>query len=108
MKAGELRDKVAGSVAWSIAEKAGTMLLQMGVSIIVARHLSPDDYGMMAVLTVFSAVALMLVDSGFSQALIRGAEPSDEDYKSVFGFNMAMAAGAYVLLTAAAPALAAY
>lgn len=108
MKSGELKDKVAGSVAWSIAEKAGSMLLQMGVSIIVARHLSPDDYGMMAVLTVFSAVALMLVDSGFSQALIRGAEPSDEDYKSVFGFNLAMSAGAYVLLTAASPALAAY
>lgn len=108
MKAGELRDKVAGSVAWSIAEKVGSMLLQMGVSIIVARRLAPDDYGMMAILTVFSSVALMLVDSGFSQALIRGREPSDEDCKSVFGFNIAMSAGAYLLLTALSPALAAY
>ena len=106
MKSGELRDTVAGSVAWSVAEKTGTVLLQMVVSIVVARRLLPEDYGVMAILTVFSSVALIIVDSGFSQALIRGAEPSDDDCKSVFGFNMAMSAAAYALLTLLSPLLA--
>ncbi len=104
----ELRDRVAGGVAWSITEKCASMLLQMVVSIIVARLLSPDDYGLMAILTVFTSVAVMLVDSGFSQALIRGNEPSPQEYKAVFLFNMAMAVGAYLLLMLLTPALARY
>ena len=106
MQSGELRDKVAGSVAWSMAEKVGTVLLQLVVSIVVARRLMPDDYGVMAILTVFSAVALIIVDSGFSQALIRDAEPSDNDCKSVFGFNVAMSVAAYAVLTLFSPLLA--
>ena len=106
MQSGELRDKIAGSVAWSMAEKAGTVLLQLVVSIVVARRLAPEDYGVMAILTVFTAVALIVVDSGFSQALIRGAEPSDDDCRAVFGFNMAMSVAAYALLTLFSPLLA--
>ena len=106
MKSKKLSDKVAGSMVWSMAEKTGSILLQLGISIVVARRLAPDDYGVMAILTVFSAVALIIVDSGFSQALIRGPEPSADDYKSVFGFNIVMSAGAYLLLTAVSPLLA--
>ena len=102
----ELKDKVTGGMAWSIAEKVGTVLLQIGIGIVVARRLMPDDYGVMAILTVFSAVALIIVDSGFSQALIRGAEPSDDDCRAVFGFNVAMSVAAYLLLTLLSPALA--
>ena len=101
-----LKDRVAGSVAWSMAEKVGTVLLQLVVSIVVARRLAADDYGVMAILTVFSAVALIIVDSGFSQALIRGPEPSDDDCKAVFGFNVAMSVAAYVVLTLFSPLLA--
>ena len=79
-----LKDKVAGGVAWSIAEKVGSMLLQMVVSIVVARLLVPEDFGVMAILTFFTALALVMVDSGFSQTLIRKESPSSEDYRSVF------------------------
>ena len=103
---GNLRDTVAGSVAWSMAEKAGSVLLQMVISIVVARRLAPEDYGVMAILTVFTAVALIVVDSGFSQALIRGPRPSDDDCKAVFGFNVSMSVAAYLLLTLASPVLA--
>ena len=103
---GNLRDTVAGSMAWSMAEKAGTVLLQIVVSFVVARRLAPEDYGVMAILTVFTAVALILVDSGFSQALIRGPEPSDNDCRAVFGFNMAMSVAAYAVLTLLSPLLA--
>lgn len=106
--AGELKEKVTRGVAWSIGEKVGTMLLQMGVSIVVLRLLMPDDFGVIAILTAFAAFALVVVDSGFSQTLIRQAEPEPSDYKSVFLFNISVSAALYVLLTALAPVAARY
>lgn len=49
-----MRDKVASGVAWSIAEKVGSMLLQMGVSIVILRLLTPEQMGIMAIPVVFS------------------------------------------------------
>lgn len=103
---GELRDKVASGVAWSIAEKVGSMLLQMGVSIVILRMLTPDDLGIMAIPTVFSTLALVMVDSGFSQTLIRKAAPSQSDYKSVFVFQVVFSLLLYALLVGTMPAVA--
>ena len=91
-----MRDKVASGVAWSIAEKVGSMLLQMGVSIVILRLLTPEQMGIMAIPVVFSSLALVMVDSGFSQTLIRKAVPSEEDYKSVFVFNIAVSVLLYL------------
>ena len=99
---GELKDKVARGVAWSMAEKIGTMLLQMAVSLIILRLLTRDILGVMAIPTAVVAVALVLVDSGFSQALIRKAAPSADDYKSVFAFNIGVSLVMYALFTALA------
>lgn len=101
--AGELRDKVASGVAWSIGEKVGSMLLQMGVSIVILRMLVPEDLGVMAIPTVLATLALVMVDSGFSQTLIRKADPTPGDYKSVFVFNVAASLLLYALLVAATP-----
>lgn len=103
-----LIDQVATGVAWSTAEKVCSMLLQMVVSVVVARMLVPEDFGVMAILTFFTAVALVVVDSGFSQTLLRKKEPTNDDYKSVFLFNMAVSAVLYLLLVAASPMLARY
>lgn len=103
-----LIDQVATGVAWSTAEKVCSMLLQMVVSVVVARMLVPEDFGVMAILTFFTAVALVVVDSGFSQTLLRKKEPTNDDYKSVFLFNMAVSAVLYLLLVAASPLLARY
>ena len=103
-----LIDKVAKGVAWSTAEKVCSMLLQMVVSIVVARLLVPEDFGVMAILTFFTAVALVVVDSGFSQTLLRKKNPTDDDYKSVFVFNLAVSAVLYLILVALSPLLARY
>lgn len=103
-----LKEKVAGGVAWSIAEKVGSMLLQMVVSIVVARLLVPEDFGVMAILTFFTSLSLVIVDSGFSQTLIRKEKPTQEDYHSVFAFNIAVALSLYAVLVATAPAVARY
>ena len=103
-----LIDQVAKGVAWSTAEKVCSMLLQMVVSIVVARLLVPEDFGVMAILTFFTAVALVVVDSGFSQTLLRKEAPTNDDYKSVFVFNLAVSALLYLLFVVLSPLLARY
>lgn len=103
---GELEHKVVSGVVWSFAEKFLTMLVQMVVSIIVARRLMPEDFGVMAILTFFTSVALTIVDSGFSQTLIRKKEPSESDYRSVFAFNVVVALMLYFVLWALAAPIA--
>lgn len=106
MYAERLEHKVVSGVVWSFAEKFLTMLVQMVVSIIVARRLMPEDFGVMAILTFFTSVALTIVDSGFSQTLIRKREPSDSDYRSVFLFNVVVALVLYFVLWALAAPIA--
>lgn len=104
----QLRDKVTVGVAWSVAEKLGSMLMQMVVSIVVARLLMPEDFGVLAILTFFTALMAVVVDSGFSQTLIRKTEPTESDYKSVFVFNVVTSLVLYAVMTALSPAIAAY
>ena len=103
-----LIDQVATGVAWSVAEKVCSMLLQMVVSIVVARLLAPEDFGVMAILTFFTAIALVVVDSGFSQILLRKQSPTADEYKSVFTFNMVVSVLLYLLFVAVSPFIAKY
>ena len=102
----KLEHRVVSGVAWSFSEKLLSMVVQMAVSIIVARQLAPTDFGVMAILTFFTSVALTIVDSGFSQTLIRKESPTDGEYRSVLGFNVAMSAILYLVLVALAYPLA--
>ena len=104
----QLRDKVTTGVAWSVAEKLGSMLMQMVVSIVVARLLMPEDFGVMAILTFFTALLVVVVDSGFSQTLIRKTEPTQSDYKSVFVFNISVSLLLYGIMVALSPVAASY
>ena len=104
----KLVHRVATGVAWSTAEKLCSMLLQMGVSIIVARLLVPEDFGVVAILTFFTAVSSTIIDGGFSQTLLRKVSVTNDEYKSVFTFNMAVAVALYALFVAIAPLLARY
>ena len=78
------------------------MVVQMVVSIIVARELMPEDFGVMAIMTFFTSVALAIVDSGFSQTLIRKKSPTDSDYRTVLRFNLLMSIVLYFVLIAVA------
>ena len=97
-----MEHKVAKGVAWSFSEKLLSMVVQMVVSIVVARQLAPADFGVMAIMTFFTSVALAIVDSGFSQTLIRKTNPTDEEYHSVLIFNIVVSLVLYGVLTAAA------
>ncbi len=105
--AGErLEHKVASGVAWSFSEKLLSMVVQMVVSIVVARMVAPADFGVMAIMTFFTSVSLAIVDSGFSQTLIRKSSPTDEEYRSVLTFNVVVAVVLYALLVATSPLVA--
>lgn len=100
--------RVASGVAWNIAEKIGSTLLQAIVSIIVANRIMPDDMGIIAVLTVFVTLSQVVIDSGFSQTLIRKANATAEDFKAVFRFNLIASVALYAILTATTPCVASY
>ena len=104
----QLTNNVTSGVAWSVAEKIGSALLQAVVSIVVANAIMPMDMGIMAVLTVFTTLAQVVVDSGFSQTLIRKAAPTAEEYRAVFRFNILSSLILYALLSIASPAIARY
>lgn len=97
-----LEHSIVRGVAWSFSEKLLTMIIQMVVSIVVARELMPEDFGVMAIMTFFTSIALTIVDSGFSQTLIRKAQPTDEEYRSVLQFNIVTSLILYALFVAAA------
>ena len=99
----ELKDKVARGVAWSMAEKIGSMLLAMAVRLVILRLLTRDILGFMSIPSAVVTVLLVIVDSGFSQSLVRHKGPSQSDYKSVFLFNIAVSAVLYGVLVALAP-----
>lgn len=98
----QLEHSVVRGVAWSFSEKLLTMIIQMVVSIVVARELMPEDFGVMAIMTFFTSIALTIVDSGFSQTLIRKAQPTDEEYRSVLQFNIVTSLILYALFVALA------
>ncbi len=95
----ELKSKVVRGFAWNTAEKVASALFLFYVSIKVVNRVEPDDYGMFAILLAFLAVFNTFVDSGFSQALIRKKDPTQNDFSSVFWFNIGVSVVIYVVLT---------
>lgn len=103
MQHDSLKNKTIKGVGWSAADA----LLGQGVTFIVglvlARLLSPDEYGLIGICLIFTTVLNGIVDSGFSNALIRKKEVTDEDYNTMFTTNMAISIVLYVLLFISAP-----
>lgn len=106
MPAGTLKEKTAKGLFWGGVGNGIMQLLNLLFGIFLARLLSETDYGMVAVLTVFSATAGIFAESGFVTAIVNKKSISDEDYNAVFWFSLAMGLGLYLLLFACAPLIA--
>lgn len=87
---------------WNLLNKVSTQVLYAVTGIILARLLTPDDFGLVGAMLVFQAFANMFIDSGFSSALIQRKHPTQTDYSTVMWFNIAIAAGIYAILYASA------
>lgn len=103
MEQGTLKDKTRKGLAWSSLGNSGQLLIGTFFGIILARLLSPSDYGMMGLLTVFSLLANTIQDSGFRVALANRREVRHEDYNAVFWFNFGVSIVIYFILYSAAP-----
>lgn len=91
---------------WRFAERSGAQIVTFIVSIILARLLSPKDYGTIALVTVFLAIMQVFVDSGLGSALIQKKNADDLDFSSVFIFNFIVCIILYILMFFAAPLIA--
>ena len=101
-----LKDKTIKGVIWSAVDRFSAQGIQFVFSILIARLLVPEDYGVIAMLNIFLAVSQTFIDSGFGTALIRKIDRTETDFSTVFYFNIAVAVFFYLGLFFAAPAIA--
>lgn len=88
---------------WSALQRYSTMLIQFISGIILARLLSPYDYGCIGMLAIFMVLAEAFIDGGFGSALIQKKHPTQEDYSTIFWWNLIMAVFIYTILFCIAP-----
>ena len=104
----ELKKKTVSSLLWRFLERCGAQGVTFLVTIVLARLLVPEVYGLMALVTVFTAILQVFVDSGMGNALIQKKDADDLDFSSVFFFNLVMCIALYILLFFCAPVIAAF
>lgn len=98
-----LKQSTIKGLFWSTAERFSVQGVSFVVMLVIARILSPADYGLVGMLSIFMAIAQCLIDSGFSNALIRKQRRTDIDNNTVFYFNLVISLGLYGILYAIAP-----
>lgn len=98
-----LKQQALRGIIWSAIERFSVQGIQFILSFIIARQLYPSDYGLIAMLTFFMAVAQSFVDSGFSNALLQKQDRTQIDLSTVFYFNIAISIIAYFILILLSP-----
>lgn len=104
--ADSLKKQAFVGVGWNAVGRFSTQGVSFILQIILARLLSPSDYGIIAMMAIFLQVAAVFVDSGFGKALVQKQNCEEKDYSTVFYYNLAVAIGVYVILFAVAPLVA--
>jgi O-antigen/teichoic acid export membrane protein len=97
-----LKQKTISGLFWSFTDSFFSQGIQFIVGIILARILSPDEFGLIGMLTIFIAISQSMIDSGFSNALIRKSNCSQNDFSTVFYFNISTGILFYIILFASA------
>ena len=101
-----LKDKTVKGVVWSSVERFSVQGVHFLVMVVIARILTPRDFGLVGMLAIFMAVSQSLIDSGFSQALIRKQNRTETDNSTVFYFNIVASAFIYAILFLISPLVA--
>lgn len=100
------KSEIISSLLWKLMERGGTQGVQFIVQIILARILSPEDYGIMALVTILILLANVFVQSGFNTALIQKKDVDEIDFSSVFYLSLSVASFLYLVLFFASPFIA--
>ena len=101
-----LKEKTAKGLLWGALNSGTMQVLNLVFGIFLARMLSPHDYGIVGVLTIFTLIAGNLQSSGFTQGLTNIKQPTTNDYNSVFWFNISVSIVCYIILFFCAPLIA--
>lgn len=104
----DLKRKAISSLGWRFMERCGAQGVSFIVSIMLARLLAPEVYGIVALVSVFTTILQVFVDSGMANALIQKKDSDDLDFSSVFFFNIVMCIFLYCLLFISAPMIASF
>ena len=98
-----LKKKIVKGVAWTSLDQVLTMGFGFVIGVILARILSPSDYGLLAMIAVFNAIAIAFVNSGFSSALVRKPDLTEDDNITAFYFNLIAGALMFIIIWLIAP-----
>lgn len=98
-----LKDKTISNVFWSMVQKMGSKGILFVATIVLARLLTPEQFGLIGMLSIFIQLSYLLVTGGLDQALIQKKETDNEDYSSAFWINLAVSILLYIALFFAAP-----
>lgn len=101
-----LAQKTTTGIFWNFLEKLSRRGMGIAVTLLLAHFLTPDDYGLMAMIAVFLAIANSLMDLGFSNAIIRKKNPTQEYFNTAFYSNISLGLLSYLLLFIIAPLVA--
>ncbi len=101
-----LKDKTVKGVGWSAIDNVAQYAVSFVVSIVLARLLSPEDYGLLGIIAIFTAVCTALINGGFTTALIRKKDVTDDDYNTAFIVNIGMSLLLYAIIFFCAPFIA--
>ena len=103
-----LKHKAASGMVWTAIQRYSKMGISFISGIILARLLTPEDYGAIGMLAIFMSLAEVFIDAGFGSALIQKKNPTQTDYSTVFYFNIGMSFILYTVLFFSAPAIATF
>ena len=103
-----LKEKTIKGVGWSAIDNVVQTGVSFVVSIVLARLLSPDDYGLIGIIAIFTTVCTALINGGFTTALIRKKDVTDDDYNTAFIANLGISIVLYSLIFFGAPFIAVF
>ncbi|MBR4045529.1 MAG: lipopolysaccharide biosynthesis protein [Alistipes sp.] len=96
-------NRTTKGILWAAIDKFGIVLLQFVINIVLARLLTPDDFGLVGMIMIFIAVSQTLIDGGFGSALIQKVNASQTDYSTIFYWNILFSCLLYLGIFLAAP-----
>lgn len=102
------QETIAVSMLWKTFERYSVLGSQLLVQIVIARVISPDEYGLISMMTVFISIATIFIQNGFNMALVQKKDSTDIDCSTAFFINLAIGMVLYLILFATAPLIAGY
>ena len=102
------RSTVISNMLWRFAEKCGTQVVSFIVTLVLARLLLPEDYGVVSIIAIFTTIMNLFMDAGFRNALVQKLDADQIDYSTVFYFNVFMGIFLYFLMYIFAPVISSF